>query len=165
MKVIVSDTTSLIALDKLESLGILSDIFDSVLLPFAVLSELEVGSPHIRAKLETAGCFEFISLEDSEQLSSLKIMLDLGEAEAITLALERKLPILIDERKGRSIAKQLNLTVTGFAGVLILAAKKSALRPAKAQEMLDHAIINGFRLSDELYQRVSEILTKLELSQ
>ena len=161
MKVIVSDTTSLIALEKLESLGILDAIFDSVLLPFAVLSELEVGSPQIRAKLEAAGCFEFISLEDSEQLSSLKIMLDLGEAEAITLAIDRKLPIMIDEQKGRSIAKQLNLTVTGFAGVLILAVKKKALKPAKAQEMLDQAIINGFRLSDALYKRVSEILAEL----
>ena len=124
MKVIVSDTTSLIALDKLESLGLLGAIFDSVLLPLVVLSELEAGSPQIKAKLEVAGCFEFISLDDSEQLSSLRIMLDLGQAEAITLAIARKLPILIDERKGRSIAKQLNLTVTGFAGVLILAVKK-----------------------------------------
>ena len=161
MKVIVSDTTSLIALDKLESLGLLGTIFDSVLLPFAALSELEVGSPQIRENLEAAGCFEFIRLEDSEQLSSLRIMLDHGEAEAITLAIERKLPILIDERKGRSIAKQLNLTVTGFAGVLILAVKKKALKPAKAQEMLDQAIINGFRLSDALYKRVSEILAEL----
>ena len=88
-------------------------------------------------------------------------MLDLGEAEAITLAIERKLPILIDERKGRSIAKQLNLTVTGFASVLILAVKKKALKPAKAQEMLDQAIIHGFRLSDALYKRVSEILAEL----
>ena len=158
MKVIVSDTTSLIALDKLESLGLLGAIFDSVLLPFAVLSELEVGSPQIREKLEAAGCFEFISLDDSEQLSSLRIILDLGEAEAITLAIDRKLPILIDEQKGRSIAKQLNLTVTGFAGVLILAVKKNALEPAEAQKMLDQSIINGFRLSDGLYQRVSEIL-------
>ena len=161
MKVIVSDTTSLIALDKLEALELLCAVFDSVLLPFAVLSELEVGSPQIRTKLNAAGCFEFASLEDSEQLSSLKIMLDLGEAEAITLAIDRKLPILIDERKGRSIAKQLNLTVTGFAGVLILAVKKKALKPAKAQEMLDQAIINGFRLSDALYKRVSEILAEL----
>ena len=165
MKVIVSDTTSLIALDKLESLELLCAVFDSILLPFADLSELEVGSPKIRAKLNAAGCFEFVSLEDSEQLSSLKIMLDLGEAEAITLAIDRKLPILIDERKGRSIAKQLNLTVTGFAGILILAVKKNVLKPAKAQEMLDQAIINGFRLSDSLYQRVSEILAELELNQ
>ena len=115
--------------------------------------------------MEAAGCFEFIRLEDSEQLSSLRIVLDLREAEAITLAIDRKLPILIDVRKGRNIAKQLNLTATGFAGVLILAVKKNALKPGKAQEMLDQAIINGFRLSDALYQRVSEILTELELSQ
>jgi len=54
------------------------------------------------------------------------------------------------------------LTVTGFAGVLILAVKKNSLEPSKAQEMLDQAIINGFRLSDVLCKRVSEILALID---
>ena len=160
MKLIVSDTTSLIVLEGLQSLGLLCSLFERVVIPEAVLSELEVGSPMVRKKLREAACFEIVKLDESEQLASLNILLDRGEAEAITLALERKLAILIDERKGRQIAKQLKLTVTGFAGILILAVRKEVLSAEAAQKLLDQAIENGFRLSEKLYAQVSAAIAK-----
>lgn len=160
MKLIVSDTTSLIVLEELQSLGLLCSLFERVVIPEAVLSELEVGSPMVRKKLQEAACFEIVKLDESEQLASLNILLDRGEAEAITLALERKLAILIDERKGRQIAKQLKLTVTGFAGILILAVRKEVLSAEVAQKLLDQAIENGFRLSEKLYAQVSAVIAK-----
>jgi predicted nucleic acid-binding protein len=155
MKVIVSDTTSLIALEGLQSFDLLCAVFKTVLIPQAVLNELCAGSHDITRKLNEAGCIEIIRLEPSEQLTSLRLVLDPGEAEAITLALERQLPILIDERKGRAIAIQKHLTVTGFAGLLLLAVRKNVLSPANAQSMLDQAISNGFRISENLYRQVS----------
>lgn len=154
MKVIVSDTTSLIALEGLQALGLLCAVFDSILIPHAVLNELVAGSPDIIHKIKATACIEIIRLEPSEQLSSLQFVLDAGEAEAITLALERQLPILIDERKGRAIAQQKHLIVTGFAGLLLLAIRKNVLQPVSAQALLDQAILNGFRMSDKLYQQV-----------
>jgi hypothetical protein len=155
MKVIVSDTTSLIALEGLQSIDLLCAVFESILIPQAVLNELSAGSPDIIKKINAAGCIEIIRLEPSEQLISLQLVLDPGEAEAITLALERQLPILIDERKGRAIALQKHLIVTGFAGLLLLAVRKNVLQPAIAQSMLDQAISDGFRISDKLYKQVS----------
>ena len=99
MKVIVSDITSLIALEGLQSIELLCAVFESILIPQAVLNELSVGSPDIIKIINAIGCIEIIRLEPSEQLSSLQLILDPGEAEAITLALERQFPILIDERK------------------------------------------------------------------
>lgn len=101
MKVIVSDTTSLIALEGLRSIELLCAVFESILIPQAVLNELSVGSPDIIKTINAVGCIEIIRLEPSEQLNSLhlQLILDPGEAEAITLALERQFPILIDERK------------------------------------------------------------------
>ena len=158
MKLIVSDTTSLIVLESLGALDLVCSLFGGVILPSAVVAELEAGSPDIKQKLEKAGCFECVELVASDRLSSLDLILDRGEAEAITLAVERNLPILIDEKKGRSIARQLNLTITGFAGILILAVKKSVLSSVEAQAMLDQAINNGYRLSDKLYSQVSTAL-------
>ena len=154
MKVIVSDTTSLIALEGLQALGLLCAVFDSILIPHAVLNELVAGSPDIIHKIKATACIEIIRVEPSEQLSSLQFVLDAGEAEAITLALERQLPILIDERKGRAIAQQKHLIVTGFAGLLLLAIRKNVLQPVSAQALLDQAIRNGFRMPDKLYQQV-----------
>lgn len=158
MKIIVSDTTSLIALEGLNSLELLCTIFDNVLIPQAVLDELSIGSPNIASDLAAIGCIEIIRLEPSDQLTSLQLILDQGEAEAITLATERQLPILIDERKGRLVAQRKQLIVTGFAGLLLLAVRKDALSPEVAKNKLDQAIVNGFRLSDKLYQKVRAAL-------
>jgi hypothetical protein len=153
MRVIVSDTTSLIVLEALNALDLLCKVFHTLLIPKAVLVELQAGSPHIARKFDKAGCIEVIHLEPSEQLVSLQLVLDTGEAEAITLALEKRLPLLIDERKGRTIAQQKGLVITGFVGLLTLAIKIPVLTPIEAKELLDQAISNNFRVSDKLYQQ------------
>lgn len=154
MKAIVSDTTSLIVLEGLEALDLLCKVFNSLLIPKQVLLELQAGSPTIVEKLNQVNCFEIIQISSSELLSSLLIVLDKGKAQAITLALEKKLPLLIDERKGRSIAQQKGLVVTGFVGLLTLALKKQIIDTQKAHWMLDQAIKNGFRPSEKLYKQV-----------
>jgi predicted nucleic acid-binding protein len=85
-----------------------------------------------------------------------------GEAEAIELALVRQLPLIIDERKGRKIARQKNLSVIGFAGLMVLAAKRQYKTPKAALELLEQAILSGFRLSSQLYQQVKEALLEIE---
>lgn len=153
MRIIVSDTTSLIVLERLQRLSLLCEVFEQVLLPSAVLDEWKHGALDTEIQLETVKCIEIVRLTPSEQLSHLRLVLDTGEAEAITLALERQLPLLIDERKGRQIAQQQNLTVTGFVGMLILAVKKGILPPTEALQLLDQSITNHLRLSDRLYQQ------------
>lgn len=59
------------------------------------------------------------------------------------------------KHKGNTIAIQKQLVVTGFAGLLILAVKQSVLTPTEAQQLLDQAISNRFRLSNKLYQQIS----------
>ena len=158
MKVIVSDTTSLIVLEGLSAFELLAKVFDSVLIPQAVFNEFVVGSPSLAQDLQALGSVEIIQLPASEQLQALLLILDQGEAEAITLALDKQLPILIDERKGRSIAQQKGLVVTGFVGLLVLATQRKAITNQVAKKLLDQAIKNGFRLSTQLYQQVLRVL-------
>lgn len=158
MKVIVSDTTSLIVLEGLDALDLVCNVFESVLIPQAVFNELAAGSPNIAQKLQTSACIELIQLNASEQLNNLLLILDQGEAEAISLALEKQLPILIDERKGRMIAQQKGLVVTGFLGLLLLAIQRKVLTKPAARQLLDQAISNGFHVSTKLYQQVITML-------
>lgn len=53
----------------------------------------------------------------------LKIVVDEGEAEAIGLALEKGLRLIIDDRKARIYAKRLGVKVIGTAGILVRAKK------------------------------------------
>ena len=123
MKLIVSDTTTLIVLERLNALSMLCSLFDKILIPQAVMDELLSGNLEISELMQQAGCYELVSVTASERLLELYQWLDKGEAEAIELALTNQLPIIIDERKGRKIAKQKNLSIIGLAGLIILAAK------------------------------------------
>ncbi|WP_022951422.1 hypothetical protein [Leucothrix mucor] len=152
--IIVSDTTSLIVLEKLEVLDLLCRLFKRVIIPRVVLDEIAVGSPGIFKTFETMSCFEILDVPKTSRLQSLLVILDDGEANAIELAMIKQLPLIIDERKGRQVAQQLGIKVTGFAGLLIQACRSKIIEREEAVSLLDQAMENGLRLSDSLQLQV-----------
>ena len=135
--IIVSDTTSLIVLEKLDSLHLLCELFEQVLVPTVVMDEIAVGSPGIYEKFQQFDCIEIAEVEQTSRLSSLLSILDEGEANAIELAICLKLPLIIDERKGRQVAKQLDVKVTGFAGLLIQVTRNEILTSKQTLKLFD----------------------------
>ena len=86
----------------------------------------------------------------------LQQVLDQGEAEAITLAIDLKADrILLDERDGRKIAKSLGLKVTGVLGILLRAKQEGDLSsfPDAINALIKTA---GFRIAPELLAKVLE---------
>ena len=83
--------------------------------------------------------------------------IDEGEAQAIVLALELSADlILVDEIKGRAIAEQQGLSVTGLLGVLLRAKKQGYLSLVKPiLEQLKTAA--GFYLSDKLFLQIIKL--------
>lgn len=80
--------------------------------------------------------------------------IDLGEAEAIILALELKADLLLmDERRGRALAANYGLSVTGLLGVL-LQAKRNGFIPV-VKPVMDQLIEEvDFWVSSQLYATV-----------
>jgi len=72
------------------------------------------------------------------------------------------LPLIIDEKKGRKVAQYMGLTITGLAGLLILAVRKKTLTAVQAQVILDRAIQDGYRFSSSLYQQVTQCFSDLD---
>jgi predicted nucleic acid-binding protein len=162
MNLIVSDTTTLIILERLDALSMLCSLFDQILIPQAVMDELLEGNSKINELMQLSGCYKVVSVNTSERLLALSQWLDKGEAEAIELALIRQLPLIIDERKGRKIARQKKLWIIGLAGLIVLAAKRQQKTPKVALALLDQAMLSGYRLSTPLYQQVKEALLEIE---
>ena len=145
-------------LEKLEALDLLCELFGRVLIPGVVLDEMAVGSDTICAKFQKMSCVEIVDVARNSRLNSLLMVLDAGEANAIELAAAQQLPLIIDEHKGRQIAQQLGIKVTGFAGLLIQAARSGLINSQEALTLLDQAIANGLRLFDSLQLQVRERL-------
>jgi len=79
--------------------------------------------------------------------------LDKGEASSIALALELMDSILIvDEIKGRRVAKSLNIKIIGTIGVLLLADNKGLIKDVIS--IILKLVNKGFRLSDVLLDKL-----------
>lgn len=121
---VVADSGPLIALARLDLLRLLRTHFDEVLVPDAVFAECTVhphrpGAQAIRAARES-GLFACVAVAGVDQFAS-DHLLDGGEAAALVLAQERACPALVDERKGRRVARQLGIPIVGTVGVLLAA--------------------------------------------
>lgn len=96
---VVSDTSPLSCLSAIDQLSLIPCLCGRVLVPPAVVSELAVpvaGLPEISP--ETHAFLNMVKPRDSDRVDVLLQSVDLGEAEAIALALEvRAHAIRIDE--------------------------------------------------------------------
>jgi uncharacterized protein len=104
-------------------------LYKEILIPPAVHDELCLGSNRPRSKrIAEAVEQEWLHIRKlsskTSSVSELALILDPGEAAAIVLAEEVDCKfLLIDERRGGTIAKRRGVPIAGIAAVL-LAAKK-----------------------------------------
>ncbi len=150
---IVSDSTALIILLDLKRIDLLENIFEKVIIPKSVYAEISVKKP-----IDLPEFIDVINVNKSDILHTLKLLLDQGESEAIALAKELNMPIIIDEKKGRKIAKNLNIKIIGLLGIIYLNVKKEFITKEDAGFFLKSAINHGYRIKAEL---VDEVLKSL----
>lgn len=117
---VVSNTTPIISLLKLNQLDLLKQLYKQIYIPTAVFNEIEAGK--VKEFYKDLSTINWINIIEIKDKISVKYFLDLdsGEAEAIVLATELKADlIIIDEKLGRFHAKHANLKVTGTIGILL----------------------------------------------
>ncbi|MGI9174636.1 MAG: DUF3368 domain-containing protein [Rhodothermales bacterium] len=140
---VVTDTSCLIAFDRIGQIDLLPALF-VVHVPPAVADEFGRRLPWLHVE----------PAPDPDRVEVLLERVDRGEAEAIALAESYSdAQLLIDERKGRRVARQLGLRVTGTAGILLVA--KTAGLILEVRPLLDTLIYeHKFRLGEHHYEAV-----------
>ncbi len=157
--IVISDTTPVISLLKADRLELLRELYGTVLMPEAVYKELTENPVYIK-EAEIIKKTHFLSVARVENTTSVNILraiigLDAGESEALILYGEQRADLLLmDERKGRSVAKQLNIMFMGTVGILMLAFDKNLLQAEEVNLCLDSMITNGIRLDKKICNMV-----------
>ena len=150
---VVSNTTPIISLLKLDRLELLQKLYNQINIPKAVFNEIEAGKN--KAYYKDLSKIEWININPIQDTNALKYFLDLddGEAEAIILATEIEADlIIIDEKLGRFHAKHADLKITGTIGVLMKAKKEGYLKEIKP--LLDELTEKNFWINENLKQDI-----------
>ena len=155
MNVVISDTSPISGLIRLNLLELLPKLYGELIIPPTVYAELLNLSVfgYEMTPLTTASWLKIVPPQNYTLLSQLSQDLDLGEAEVIVLAKEQRATLLIiDEKKGRAIAREMDLPIVGLLGVLIEAKKKKHIPLIKP--LLIELQKLGFRISPSLFELV-----------
>lgn len=127
--IVVSDTSAINNLAAIGQLVLLKQLYRTVIIPDAVYRELT--QPPISAGGEEATDYDWIqvqSVSDRTVVEDFLKVLDIGESEAIALALEIGADqILLDERKAREFAATKGLNLTGVLGILVAAKSRGLI--------------------------------------
>jgi len=148
---IVSDTSPLIVLKKSKAIFILEEMFEKILIPPSVRDELFEKERNYFSKLE------FLRVEYAEDrrlIRALTLAVDTGEAEAIALSIEKNIPLLIDDLKGRRVAEKMGIRYIGTLGLLKAAKNKGIIREIKPYIL--NFLKSGYYLDEVLVKKFLE---------
>lgn len=144
--IVVADTTPLHYLILIDEVNLLPVLFGQVLLPQAAFQELQHPKTPPKVQQWMAHLPVWLEVRTVASVASPALMnLDIGEREAIQLALELGIStVLIDEAEGRQVAEALHLEVRGTLGIL---ERGSKLGKTDFRQALSKLEQTRFRLS------------------
>ena len=135
----VTNSTCLIGLERIGRLDLLPQVFSKVFAPSVVAAEVQISLSWLRIQ----------SVQNIAVVATLKTQMDAGEAEAIALAMELPNVLLIlDDKKARRIAQQLNLKVIGTVGMLLRAKRQGVITEIKP--LISALLQADFRISESI---------------
>ena len=155
--IVVSDTTPISELAKVNHLNLLPKLFGKVIVPQGVYDELNTGQHPAALVISKLSWLDIVVVENKLAVEKLQKSgkLDLGESEAIVLAEEIDAEqLLIDEKAARQVAKSRNLPLIGTMDILLLGKRHGYI--ANVKDVLERMQRQGTRtrISDRLYIQV-----------
>ncbi len=164
MKTLVSDTGPIIALAKIQKINLLNELaFQRLLIPPRVQKEL-LGKIGTESDFIEEALDSFIQVEKpdetNERLNKITLNLDKGEREVILLgtSIDEEVLLLLDDKAGRIKARQLDLSVVGTAGLLLLFKQRNLIE--KVIPLMTQLREQGYWLSDALVNQVKKLASE-----
>jgi len=146
------------------------DMFQEIVIPEGVYEEVVVEGGGLPGSLETAEAIRsgFIAVKrvtDKEEVRNISYEygISISNAEVIQLAKEMNAEVVLaDEEEVREGAEERGFDVRGCLGILLESVKRGILTPWKAMRDVDSLVESGYRVSEEIVNKVKEILRRWE---
>jgi predicted nucleic acid-binding protein len=154
---VVSNSTPIIALAKIDRIEILRELFGIIVIPEAVRNEVADRGRKRAGSAEVMGHDWIVTkrVHNRTAVDFLLVSVDPGEAEAIALAKESDADLLlIDDRAGRRISESVGVAITGTIGVLLRYYRGN---PRSFKRALDELMANGFRIGMAEYHKIVKL--------
>lgn len=158
--ILVADASALIALSACDSLALLEALFGTVLVPQAVFLEVAAvdkpQSDRLRSYLQGK-----VRAVDMRGFVFLDAFADGGETQAMLLYKELAADyLLIDDKRGRKVAKINQIKTVGSLGVL-LQAKRAGLI-SRVAPLIEQIAASPVFMSESLIQTVLDLADESE---
>ena len=161
--IVISDTTPIITLLKLNHLDLLCDLYGTVYVPQSVYDELTLNQKFSVESdiIQKSLYLEVFDLISDAEIDSFRHQtgLDCGESEAILLAEKVNAELLlIDESHGRSVALSKGLRITGVIGVLMSAYKMQMITDSEVRHCIEIMKKSNRFISEKVYAHLLNLL-------
>lgn len=163
--IVISDTTPIISLLKIEKLDILEKLFQKIIIPDAVYKEL-TDNRQFQEEADIVRESQFIQRKMVQDEKSVHILqraagLDLGESEAIIFADEARADwLLMDEIKGRQVAKNMGIRITGTIGIILMAYEESIITREEAKQSIQGLRMASRHIGEDILRYAVKIIEK-----
>ena len=146
--IVVSNTSPLNYLILIEQVDVLSKLYERVLVPEVVASELCRPATPERVRDWIAEPPAWLEVRSAKSIDP-DIPLAGGERDAVCLAIQAKCRVFLDDKKARRVSTERGVPVTGILGVLKLAADLGLLDFPTAVEALGQT---NYRIAGEVVE-------------
>lgn len=158
MRKVISNSTPLIALNKISRLDLLEKIYEKIIIPCAVYEEviLESTTRNKNDFIKKSAFIEIMEIKNVEAKDLFKTSLHKGEVEVMILAKEIAADLcIIDDLLARKHTKYHKINITGTIGVILKAKELGIINEVKP--IIVELINVGIYIDDKLYKRVIKI--------
>lgn len=131
-------------------------MFKKIILTQEVYDEVSVkpsAKKFIDIEIE-AGFLCIENYKDKQVFKEINFILDKGESASIALALEKKLPLIIDEKKGRKFAEACGVEIIGLVGILRFIYVHKLLSQQEIMQIIESLNKSDFRISQKLMESI-----------
>ena len=161
--IVISDTTPIISLLKINRLDLFEKLFDTVQIPKGVFAEL-IENPRFQEESKIVQSCNYIKVVGEIDEGYVTLLrratgLDLGKSEAIYLSDNGKADMLLmDEVRGREVATQMGIKTMGTIGILGIAYQDSIISKEEVKGAIEILRDAGRHISERLYEQLLNMI-------